>query len=307
MYPDNTILINILQHDNISIDDLGEQLGKLVMTRSSPLELLRVILDNEKSKHLSKTHKDSALYNAILASNHKELKLLLTHENTKDYGIDVLIKGLFKANDRQSAYMLIKPLSKAINAEIWDMYDKVYIALSVSFANLMQSTFTSNSKWKEIANTITSSNVWKGVTNLCKPVIDGALKIFEKPIAHLRPVIDELSNKLPVTAETRIVTQDVIKSSAPVILGLATIKASWTIYKDVRDYRGYRATINDAGYEFSKTIAGGIIISAGVIGGTIAPFIAGCTTLHGVKQIVEVFGPYTKNLVNNVATGLGRQ
>ncbi|MFN7038221.1 MAG: hypothetical protein ACK4OM_01430 [Alphaproteobacteria bacterium] len=292
------------KNEEVSLDDM------LVFISYNGIDKdLHKLLNHKKDFSFNMFIRATALILASAQGHDKIVESLLNHKKTKNYGICALSWALLEAwyFEHKEIQNMLLPKWKESVANISSIISLPIILVSAH----------------PIKELVSSSKACNGLVKLLQPLfktINSKLDNFiinidslDKPIANLRPVINKLLDKLPMKAETRIVTQDVIKSSVPVILGLATVKASWTIYKDIRDHKGYRATIKDAGYEFSKTIAEGAVVTASiaagaaVIGGTIAPFIAGCTALYGAKKFVEVVGPHTKNLANRITTGLGRQ
>ncbi|MFN7038116.1 MAG: tetratricopeptide repeat protein [Alphaproteobacteria bacterium] len=151
---------------------------------------------------------------------------------------------------------------------------------------------------------------------------------YDKVIQHFKPVITKFASaldnnlsKLQITEKSGSVIKGFIRSSTPIILLAATIKASVSIYNDIRANKPKMEIAKNAIYEFGKTITQGILISSAATVGTIAaapmastaatlllPIGAATLALGATSKAIEKIEPYATKFASKIATkvNLGR-
>ncbi|MFN7038168.1 MAG: ankyrin repeat domain-containing protein [Alphaproteobacteria bacterium] len=179
-------------------------------------------------------------------------------------------------------------LEEIINNKVHDL-----IGLIVTFAS-------------RIKEPILSNNVWKGFAKFVSPIT-----------TRIESVAELIIDKLPIASTTQKLAKDIVKSSAPLVVGVAAIKAvsnfvisrqeNKTIYESsLNALKSFATTIVQgeiaAATVAAVTVVGGATIGAGAIV-TGASFVAACGSMYLAEKAgnkaKKVVGYYSEKTIES--------
>ncbi|MFN7038219.1 MAG: hypothetical protein ACK4OM_01420 [Alphaproteobacteria bacterium] len=214
------------------------------------LNIVSLLFENANKAQIILAFEKSALFNQT-----EIVKFIVNHPKFQEISKETKARVLKCAEEKGDIQV-----ARIINDSIYPNRSVDYISAAITFGALIQ----------EIAKPF-----WNSLAFVMKP----GVKLYEK-------LADSFINYFPPALETQTIAKTFIRTSAPFIIGIATLKSFVSFTQEYNESKDIKNSFFKAAYEFGKVIMQGGIATAGAVAGMQAT-AAIATTIAGAAGIVS--------------------